>query len=92
MSTRTFYPLPSKKVNLIDQMLILQHVISFEDFMILGTGASKFQLKVKGTLPIKRDKFILNQNTTSRSSHQRCSIKKGALRILRKTPVPESLF
>ena len=73
-------------------MLILQHVISFEDFMILGTGASKFQLKVKGTLPIKRDKFILNQNTTSRSSHQRCSIKKGALRILRKTPVPESLF
>ena len=48
-----------------DQMLFCDHAASIEDFKILASSNSEFQLKIKESLFISRDKPELNKNEKS---------------------------
>ena len=43
-----------------DHMLFWDHIVSLEDFKILGSGNSEVHFKVKESLLISRDKSVLN--------------------------------
>ena len=46
-------------------MLLCDHIVSVDDFIILATSDSDFHIKVKEGLLISRDEPILNKNETS---------------------------
>ena len=48
-----------------DHLLFYDNDPSFEEFSILAKASSKFSLKIKQSLLIKRDTPNLNRNTTS---------------------------
>ena len=64
-------PLTFKKVkssaesSIRDHLPFCNHDPSFDDFIILAEGTSKFLLEIKESLIIKRDKPILNKNLSS---------------------------
>ena len=46
-------------------MLFCDHIVSIDNFKILATSDPDFQVKVKESILISRDKPILNKNETS---------------------------
>ena len=56
---------PSKKSAIRDHLLKCNTMPSFEEFTILTNGSNKFDLEIKESLLIKRDRPILNKNISS---------------------------
>ena len=65
------FPLTFKNVNLTtessirDHLLFCNHDPSFDDFTTLVQRTNKFLFETKESLLIKRDKPVLNKNTSS---------------------------
>ena len=56
----------SKKSTAVkDHMQMCDHVVSFDDFKVLGSSNSEFYLKIKERLLISRYQPILNENKAS---------------------------
>ena len=56
---------PSKESTIRDHLLNCNNTPSFEEFTILTNGNNKFDLEIKESLLIKRDRPILNKNISS---------------------------
>ena len=56
---------PSKESAILDDLLNCNNIPSFEDFTIFANGNNKFDLEIKESLLIKRDRPILNKNISS---------------------------
>ena len=56
---------PSKESAIRDHLLNCNNIPSFEEFTILTNGNNKFDLEIKESLLIKRDRPILNKNISS---------------------------
>ena len=56
---------PSKESTIHDHLLNCNNIPSFEEFTILTNGNNKFDLEIKESLLIKRDRPILNKNISS---------------------------
>ena len=56
---------PSKGSAFRDHLLNCNNIPSFEEFTILANGNNKFVHEIKETLLIKRDRPILNKNSSS---------------------------
>ena len=56
---------PSKESAIRDHLLNCNNTPSFEEFTILTNGNNKFDLEIKESLLIKRDRPILNKNISS---------------------------
>ena len=52
-----------------DHMLICNQPVSFDDFKVLASSNSEFNLKIKESLLILRDQPILNKNEASLPLH-----------------------
>ena len=52
-------------------MLFCDHIVSTDDFKILATSDSDFQVKVKESLLISRDEPTLNKNEMSLLTHMK---------------------
>ena len=48
-----------------DHMLLCDHIVSYDDFSVLGRESSHYLLETKESLFIKRDKPSLNKNIFS---------------------------
>ena len=53
---------PSKESTIHDHLLNCNNIPSFEEFTILTNGNNKFDVEIKESLLIKRDRSILNKN------------------------------
>ena len=65
-------PLTGKRVNapyqfstVKDHMLTCDHVISFDDFSVIGNSDKNYLLEIKESLFIRRDNPVLNRNIAS---------------------------
>ena len=56
---------PSKNSAIRDHLLNCNSIPFFEEFTILTNGDNKFVFEIKESLPIKRDRPILNKNIRS---------------------------
>ena len=56
---------PLKETAIRDYLLNCNKIPSFEEFTILTNGNNKFDLEIKESLLIKRDRPILNKNISS---------------------------
>ena len=56
---------PSKESAICDHLLNCNNIPSFEEFTILTNGNNKFDLEIKESLLIKRDRPILNKTISS---------------------------
>ena len=56
---------PSKESAIRDHLSNCNKIPSFEEFTILTNGNNKFDLEIKESLLIKRDRPILNKNISS---------------------------
>ena len=66
ISTLTNKRSNSKKSTTVkDHMVMCDQPVSFDDFKVLASSNSKFHLKIKESLLISRDQFILNKNEAS---------------------------
>ena len=56
---------PSKESSIRDHLLNCNNIPSFEEIAILTNGNNKFDLEIKESLLIKRDRNIWNKNISS---------------------------
>ena len=56
---------PSKESAIRDRLLNCNNIPSFEEFTILTNGNNKFDLEIKESILIKRDRPTLNKNISS---------------------------
>ena len=57
---------PSKESAIRDHLLNCNNIPSFEEFTILTNGNNKFDLEIKESLLIKRDRPILSENSSAK--------------------------